>query len=521
MRKKQIVVAIGGAKGVGKTSLVSILKRKYPEVRIFNCGKILKELAHSYFKNNFEKLSIKNRNKLRKICGKIIIKNFSEVNLIDLHFGEPENRKYISAIPKILRTKLTHLILLSASNSKIFERRMKSGKPRKLDIGNISMNSNGEYEIAKKISAETEAELFKLDNDEGNASIIKHIELFLGLGSISNQKVKIDLMRKLNEKKLLISYRRKEIIADAMPNRLWIEPTNICNSHCPLCPTGTGETKREKRIMRIGEFKKIINQTAPFVSSINLWNLGEPFLNNGIFEMIKYASGKFISTRVSTNGYVFYDSKNIHQLISCGLDNLVVSIDGVTPDVFNKYRVGLDLKKIMSGLVAIHKEKKERKIDHPNVVWQYIVMKHNQHQIKKAEKIARNLEMIFDLKSVNMQMTNKNIDFDDYLPSRNDLRRYKKDGKNKYTLKVKRKNECPEPWFSMMINSNGDVAPCCYDYESELSLGNIKNQKIKSVWNGDKMRKLRKTILKNKNSLAPCKKCSINSKSVIFLNNII
>lgn len=518
MEGKKVVVALGGAKGVGKTSLALMLKKKHPEIRVFNCGKILRDLSCRRFNKEFKRLNINDRNILREECGEEIIKNFSCVNIIDLHFGEPENGKYQSVIPRSLLDKITHFVMLSADAHKILERRRRDKKNRKLDIKNIINNSMGEKKIVEMLSKKTGIEFISVDNSIGNKSVLEQVELFTDVGKLAGKEEHRNFCRKINDEELKKSYKKGDVVVHAMLNHLWIEPTNVCNARCPLCPTGTGELRRKKEMMKMGDFKRIIDQTSPFVSSINFWNLGEPFLNKDIFKMIKYANSKNILTRVSTNGYVFYDLKNIERLINCGLDNLVVSIDGTTQDIFEKYRVGMDLKKIMKGLVLLSRRKneKEAKI---NIVWQYIAMKHNQHQIDGARKNAEKLGMIFDLKSVNMQMLDKKIDYGKYLPDSVSLSRYGKYGKRKYLLKTGDNNKCPELWRSLLINADGKVFPCCYDYKSELFLGDIKKQSIKDIWNGKEMLKVRKLILKDRYHFAPCKKCSIGIKLSVSKND--
>jgi len=135
-----------------------------------------------------------------------------------------------------------------------------------------------------------------------------------------------------NNRLLQRAYETRELVTNAMPSHIWIEPTNRCNARCPLCPTGNGESVRPKSMLPLDTFKSIVDEVYPYTESMNLWNIGEPFLNQELFGMIAYASQHKMATRVSTNGFVFYDQSNIERLVDSGLTDLVVSLDGTTAD---------------------------------------------------------------------------------------------------------------------------------------------------------------------------------------------
>jgi len=65
-------------------------------------------------------------------------------------------------------------------------------------------------------------------------------------------------------------------------------------------------------------------------------------------------------------------------------------------------------------------------------------------------------------------------------------------------------NTCYIPWFVMEILSNGDAIPLtrCFN----LKLGNIYENSISEIWNGESYRKLRKELIKNKR-FPVCTRC--------------
>ena len=157
----------------------------------------------------------------------------------------------------------------------------------------------------------------------------------------------------------------------------------------------------------------------------------------------------------------------------------------------------------------------------PTVVWQFIAMRHNQHQIPQARVLAEQLGMVFSLKSVNLDMVAQDPTNVAFLPAENLLRRYETDHQQSpWKLKSERQNDCGVLWRSMMINADGVAVPCCYDYEVDLEIGRVPDQTIRDIWDGDAMQTLRRRIITERDQLPPCAKCSVDDRTIIFLDEI-
>ena len=128
----------------------------------------------------------------------------------------------------------------------------------------------------------------------------------------------------------------KKAIYWGSPPVVMIEPTNICNLKCPLCPSGNGTLKRTKGYMNFNVFKKIIDEIQATAFMVVLWNQGEPYLNKDFSKMVKYASDRGLFTLVSTNGNIAF---NAEEVVNSGLDSMIISLDGTTQETYNKYRV--------------------------------------------------------------------------------------------------------------------------------------------------------------------------------------
>ena len=294
------------------------------------------------------------------------------------------------------------------------------------------------------------------------------------------------LTRVANFGLLSISHRLKRIEVWGMPEYVMIEPTNACNARCPLCPTGAGQISRPAKMMALDVFKRLVDEIYPYVHSLNLWNLGEPFLNRQAFEMIRYAQEHSVRVKVSTNGWVLYQPENIGQLIDSRLDHLIVSLDGATAETFNQYRVGVDFERVMTGLRLLRDEKTRRHVTHPVVEWQFIVMRHNEHEIEEARQPgARGWR---DLQPENRRRAGQRpITFRTFFAEQQGTDPLCPEKGWHVRVTVERKNDCYLLWHSLVVNADGQVIPCCWDYYDELPLGNANQQTIRQIWNGPQM----------------------------------
>lgn len=323
-------------------------------------------------------------------------------------------------------------------------------------------------------------------------------------------------LRRENREQLDRVFRERNPDVPFMPVHLMIEPTNTCNAKCPLCPTGARELNRPKAFLQDDTFRRFVNQAFPYAETMNLWNFGEPFLHAKAFDFIRYAADRHISVTVSTNGYVFYHQENVERLVECGLDYLIVALDGATPEVFNRYRVNVRFDRVLAGMAALRDLKLRLGVDHPVVDWQYIVMRHNVHEIDQARRMAAELGAVFSVKTVDMGMVD-GLPEGITVPDDAKLSRYQRLPDGKLELRAVRQNHCYYLWHMLLLNSNGEVVPCCYDVKSELVLGNIERDTLREIWNGKRAQQLRRQLLTNRGSIRPCSVCSVDAYDILFL----
>lgn len=285
--------------------------------------------------------------------------------------------------------------------------------------------------------------------------------------------------------------------------RIIIEPTNICNLRCPLCPVSGA--KREKGFLSLENFKKIIDDI-PKLKSINLGWAGEPLLNKEVFKIVKYADSRGIRTTISTNAVLL--NQYIDEALNSGLTNLIVCLDGASKETHEKYRVGSDFELIKSNIKKFCEEKKKRKLKRPWVTLQSLATKDNVKEMPAMIELAKNLgvdSLKFKTLSLgsSVSLAERIKRAKEFLPP-DKFSRYDFKGE-KLTIKSKPKL-CS--WLRQsVILWNGDVVPCCYDVEGTLVVGNVfKDGGFKKVWQSEKYKQYRRKIIRREFAL--CKNCS-------------
>jgi radical SAM protein with 4Fe4S-binding SPASM domain len=288
------------------------------------------------------------------------------------------------------------------------------------------------------------------------------------------------------------------------PYSLVIESTNICNLKCPLCPTGMGIPGREKGKMRLVNFKKIIDEIGGYVYSLRLENWGEPLLNEDIYDAISYAKLKKICVSFNTN-LTFLTEENAERLILSGLDHIKISLDGATPETYTQYRIGGDFKRVVENIKALISRRRLLNKNNPFIEIQFIIMKHNEHELKDIKRLCADLKvdaLLLEKARPDMREELFNSDarsiekFREWLPTNS---KYSVFDYNTKDRKARPQN-CSYLWTTAVINWDGSVVPCCSIYDEQYDFGNILEQGLRGIWNGDKYRAARMLMGRGKNN---------------------
>lgn len=285
-----------------------------------------------------------------------------------------------------------------------------------------------------------------------------------------------------------------------------VEPTNFCNLHCPECPVGNKRNNSPTHIIFDNKrYQKLVDELAPKLIHIIFYFQGEPLLNLQLFEMINYAHRAKLYTSTSTNAQ-FLTQSRAKELVLSGLDKLIISVDGSTQETYETYRIGGKLEKALNGIRHVVALKKELNSVTPLVEVQFLVLKTNEHQMTEMKQLTKSLGAD--------RLTFKTAQLYDFenghklMPATKKYSRYEQNKEGSYQLKAKQPNHCWRLWNGAVVNSNGDVLPCCFDKLSEFSFGNINEDSFMNTWQNKKASDFRGKILQNRKQFEMCRNCT-------------
>ena len=318
----------------------------------------------------------------------------------------------------------------------------------------------------------------------------------------------ISLKKLINLLKIYFGYYlsiiSKKVVVSGYPFSLTTEPTNNCNLHCLECPSGNESSKRNKGNIDFESYKKIIDEVKDYIIYQMIYFQGESFLNPDFFNLIKYVDNNKIYTSTSTNGH-FLTPENCEKIVKSGLKKIIISIDGTTQETYEKYRIGGTLENVTEGIKNLVLFKQQVKSKYPIVHIQFLVLKHNEHQIKEIKSLAKSLGVNkLELKSAQIENLKENSDL---IPSLEKFSRYHNRG-NDFKIKNKLLNRCFRIWSTLVISQEGSIIPCCFDKELQYPVGNAINNSALKIWKSKEFASFRRNIILNRKKTPICRNCT-------------
>lgn len=294
-----------------------------------------------------------------------------------------------------------------------------------------------------------------------------------------------------------------------MPMTVSIEPTTACNLRCPECPSGLRAFTRPTGNLKEDFFRKVVDELHQDLLYLIFYFQGEPYINPKFLDMVQYAHEKKIYTITSTNGH-FLNDENARRTIESGLDRLIISVDGTTQETYQSYRREGKLETVLQGARNVVKWKRKLKSATPHLIFQFLVVRPNEHQIPEIYRLAREIGIdevklktaqVYDYKHGNP-----------LIPTIGKYARYEEKSDGTWSVKNKLLNHCWKLWHASVITWNGFVLPCCFDKDAKHRLGDLKKNSFREIWWGTEYQQFRKMILKGRDQIDICKNCTEGCK---------
>ena len=319
----------------------------------------------------------------------------------------------------------------------------------------------------------------------------------------------LSVRKVLNFIKLISSYHFSRLAGKSyhtgMPWCLSVEPTTSCNLRCPECPSGLRSFTRPTGMLDPALFSRLIDEVKPWLAQLTFYFQGEPFLNPHFNRLVQLAVKNGIYTTTSTNAhYLKYETAL--ETVQSGLHRILISIDGTSQVSYEQYRIGGNLEKVLEGTRNLVRAKKEMRSATPHIVFQFLVVKPNEHQIPEIIKLAEEME-VDELKLKTAQIN----DFENgspLIPENAKYSRYQKGADGKFRIKNPLLNQCWKMWQSAVVTWDGKVIPCCFDKDARHTLGEFGNQGFRKIWESTSYKQFRNSILKSRSEIDICTNCT-------------
>jgi radical SAM protein with 4Fe4S-binding SPASM domain len=317
----------------------------------------------------------------------------------------------------------------------------------------------------------------------------------------------ITLRRLWNFLKISLSYqiaaRTGRSIVWGKPWTLTIEPTNRCNLSCPECPSGNGAMVRPLGLMPMEDFTRLVDEIRHEVFYLQLFFQGEPFIHNHLLEMVRYARSRRMYVSISTNAHYLRPAV-AEEVIASGLDRLIVSIDGMTQEVYEQYRVGGSLAKVHEALENLDAARRSASKSTTELTLQLLVTRQNEEQLPQLRDLARRYRADVALKTMQVYSIES---AEKFLPTDPRYSRYENvDGELRTRNALH--NRCVRLWERSVVTWDGIVVPCCFDKDAAYPLGQLGETRFADIWQSETYHDFRRRVLHNRRDIDMCRNCT-------------
>lgn len=287
-----------------------------------------------------------------------------------------------------------------------------------------------------------------------------------------------------NRRRLADDHISGRVVATGRPAHMKIELTNYCNLACPMCPHE--QMEREVGYMKPELFRRIIDLSTPELEFAYLHHLGESLFHGKIGELIQYGRSRGVAMGLSTNA-TYLDHRKAKLLLENGLDFLVISMDGASPDSYERIRVGGDFATTMKNVRDFFEMKKEIP-NNTTVVVQMIVTEANRAEVELFAEQWDGQVMIKEARDWAGQVKLHTI--------------------GKHVPPPVDHTPCRMLWTELTVLWDGAVVPCVNVYEKQNVVGDLATQSLDEVWNSSVMKEYRaKHLADDVSSIPVCATC--------------
>lgn len=197
-------------------------------------------------------------------------------------------------------------------------------------------------------------------------------------------------------------------------------------------------------------------------------------------------------------------------IVKSGLNELLISVDGTTQEVYEAYRINGKLDKVLESTGQLIEARRSAGAKFPLIYFQFLVVKPNEHQVEEVKALAKKMG-VDGVKFKTAQV----YDFENgnpLIPDNERYSRYKQGTDGLWKIKNPLENQCWKMWQSSVMTWDGRIVPCCFDKDATHAMGSLANLSFKEIWWGESYQNFRRSILQSRKEIDICKNCSEGTK---------
>jgi MoaA/NifB/PqqE/SkfB family radical SAM enzyme len=218
--------------------------------------------------------------------------------------------------------------------------------------------------------------------------------------------------------------------------------------------------------------------------------------------MVRYASDRNIKVIISTHFSFSKPDEFFEDIVNSGLDQLVISLDGTSQESYSHYRIGGNFDLVMYNIKKLLGVRNKLNSKKPEIIWQFLVNKFNEHEIGEAQKLSRDLKIKLDLRPLDLDDELPDVELDDtiedrishWLPSNKKYVANRYQGEFHYPLFS---GLCKDLFIRLVLTVDGKVMPCCLAWDTSNLFGDLLTESLEDIWYNRKYLDARSRFLKN------------------------
>jgi MoaA/NifB/PqqE/SkfB family radical SAM enzyme len=187
---------------------------------------------------------------------------------------------------------------------------------------------------------------------------------------------------------IISEHAKKMPVLQFLPTRVDFEPNARCNSKCIMCQVSTWPNMKRTDDVGLEDFRNFIDEQYGLME-VKLHGMGEPLMHKDFFNMVQYMRDRHIWVRTNTNCTLLHLQDNYKRLIDSDINEVQMSFDGATKEVFEYIRNGSPFEKVVENMTLTNDYANSKDILVTRM-WSTI-QKNNVHQIPELYEMGKRM----------------------------------------------------------------------------------------------------------------------------------